>query len=242
MSLRLRDAAVERDGWREREFELELEEERAAGVLWTPLQGARPGIVLLGHGFTTGRRCHSLVPAARRLAGRCGLTAASLDMPVHGTRWHGAADASFEERHRAWAAQWRAGGYERIPREWQRLLAALRAGGDAPAGPVGYWGLSLATQYGVALLAREPGIDAAVLGLFGAGPLVARLAPDIRCPVAFIQQRDDELHARASTDALFEGLGSEDKRLLSSPGGHEAVPPAVYEEAVDFLARHLGSP
>lgn len=118
--------------------------------------------MLLGHGFTTDCRCHSLVPAARRLAGRHGLTAASLDMPVHGTRWRGAADASFEERHRAWTAQWRAGGYERIP--------------------------------------------------------------------------------RAATDALFEGLGSEEKRLLSSPGGHEAVPPAVYEEAVDLLARHLGAP
>ena len=97
-------------------------------------------------------------------------------------------------------------------------------------------------QFGLMLLAAEPRIEAAVLGLFGIGPVIAPAAEQLRCAVAFVQQRDDELYPRAATDALFERLGSPRKQHLSSPGGHDAVPAAGYEEAVGFLARHLSPP
>ena len=64
-------------------------------------------------------------------------------------------------------------------------------------------------------------------------------AERIRCPVAFVQQDDDELHPLASSQALFERIGAPEKQLLRSPGGHSAVPAETYEAAVDFMARHL---
>jgi fermentation-respiration switch protein FrsA (DUF1100 family) len=104
---------------------------------------------------------------------------------------------------------------------------------------VAYWGLSLGTQYGLAFLAHESTVRAAVLGLFGAGPVVSRYAARVRCPVLFLLQEQDELHPRDSVEALYVQLASEEKRLVSSPGAHAAVPVDVVRVAVEFIARKL---
>jgi pimeloyl-ACP methyl ester carboxylesterase len=106
-------------------------------------------------------------------------------------------------------------------------------------GPIAYWGLSLGTQFGLAFLAREEGVCAAVLGLFGAGPIVSRYAMSVRCPTLFLLQEGDELHPKASVEALFRQLASEEKQLVVSPGAHEAVPPGVVRSAVEFVTRRL---
>jgi predicted alpha/beta hydrolase len=105
-----------------------------------------------------------------------------------------------------------------------------------------WWGLSLATQYGVGVLAAEGRISAAVLGfsaLPAPGPRIEAYARAIRCPVFFIQQLDDEVADPARCAALFEAIGSADKALAASSGGHIEVRRAVFERAYDFLAAHL---
>jgi fermentation-respiration switch protein FrsA (DUF1100 family) len=95
------------------------------------------------------------------------------------------------------------------------------------------------------LAVAEPRIQVAVLGLMGlVGPTRFRMAadaPNLVCPVLFIQQWDDTLIPRDSILELFDAIGSRDKRLHASPGDHAAVPPEEFVFSARFLARHLAA-
>ncbi len=108
---------------------------------------------------------------------------------------------------------------------------------------IGYWGLSMGTILGLPFVAAEERVKAAVLGLMGAtGPTKERIAEDaprITCPVLFLVQWDDELFPTETAFALFDSIGSEDKRLHAAPGPHGAVPEEELAASEVFLARHL---
>jgi len=106
--------------------------------------------------------------------------------------------------------------------EWRAVLGALQADGHAP-GSVGFVGFSLGAAIGVPLIASEPRITAAVLGLVGQHGLVDDAAR-ITVPVQLVVQWDDELVARGDALALFAAIGSSVKRLHVNPGGHAHVP------------------
>jgi len=118
------------------------------------------------------------------------------------------------------------------------VLGALQADGHAP-GSVGFVGFSLGAAIGVPLIASEPRITAAVLGLVGQHGLVDDAAR-ITVPVQLVVQWDDELVARGDALALFAAIGSSVKRLHVNPGGHAHVPAYERESAERFLADHLG--
>ena len=103
-------------------------------------------------------------------------------------------------------------------------------------GPVGFWGLSQGARVGLPLLAAEPRVDAAVLGLAD-GPLSS--APLVTAPVLFYVQSDDDLVDPDACRALFAALGSADKTLVENPGGHLDLPRASVEESAAWLDRRL---
>ena len=110
-------------------------------------------------------------------------------------------------------------------------------------GPVGWWGLSMGTILGLPVVAAEPRISVAVLGLMGlTGPSKDRLRTDaaaLTCPLLFLVQWDDELFARERAFDLFTEFGTTDKRLHANPGTHIQVPAEEFVGSVEFLARHL---
>jgi fermentation-respiration switch protein FrsA (DUF1100 family) len=61
----------------------------------------------------------------------------------------------------------------------------------------------------------------------------------LACPILFIQQWHDQMVPRRDAFALFDALGSIDKRLHAHPGEHAAVPAEELLFSVEFLARHL---
>lgn len=123
--------------------------------------------------------------------------------------------------------------------EWQATIDALTGlewiGAD---GPIWYWGVSLGTSLGLPLVAAEPRITAAVLGLMGDWNL-AEIAARVTVPFQFHLQWDDELVPRADGLALFEAFGSAEKTLHVNPGRHSDTPRFEADSCEHFFARHL---
>ena len=231
-------------GVMERRLEVECRGRRVPGIVWTPegAEGPRP-IVLLGHGGSLHKRARYILSLARRLVRHLGFAAAAIDGPVHGDRAsHDPDDVERvrEEFRRDWA---RPEATDEMIGDWKATLGALQTQPEIGAGPVGYWGLSMGTIYGLPFVAAEPRVVVAVLGLMGVmGPTGGRLAEDakrITCPVLFLQQWDDELVPRDRALELFDSLGSCDRRLHVHPGKHVEVPPEEMEASERFLALHL---
>jgi fermentation-respiration switch protein FrsA (DUF1100 family) len=103
--------------------------------------------------------------------------------------------------------------------------------------------LFVGTILGLPVVAAEPKISVAVLGLMGiTGPTKNRLEQDaalVRCPVLFLVQWDDELVPRDRAFELFSALEARDKRLHANPGSHVEVPVEEFRASEQFLARTL---
>ena len=123
-----------------------------------------------------------------------------------------------------------------------RLVAVVRSLDAVPSvlarhdGPVGFWGLSQGCRLGLPLLAAEPRIAAAVLGLAD-GPIGS--APLVTASVLFYVQADDELVDPDACRALFDALGAADKTLVENPGGHLDLPRTSVEESARWLDDRL---
>jgi dienelactone hydrolase len=121
--------------------------------------------------------------------------------------------------------------------EWQATLDALLEL-DGLAGPVGYWGISMGGGIGVPLVADEPRITAAVLGLAG-HEILLEAAGRISVPVEFLLQWDDEMVGRDEGLTLFDAFASREKTLHANPGPHAGVPTFELESSTRFFTRHL---
>jgi len=231
-------------GVRERRFELAVRDRRVPGLLWTPqdARGPRP-LVLIGHGGSLHKRSDYVLALARRLVRHRSWAAAAIDGPVHGDRRpDGGLDpqAVNGDFRKAWEET---GSTDAMVEDWRATREALAALPEVGDGPLGYWGLSMGTIFGLPFVAAETRVRVAVLGLMGAvGPTAKRLADDaarLDCPVLFLLQWDDELVPRQRALELFGAIGSRDKRLHAHPGRHVAVPPEEFSASEEFLAAHL---
>ncbi len=213
--------------------------------VWKPAGPSR-GIVLACHGGSGHKQSPAIVAIASTLT-RSGLAVLAIDGPVHGERrldgdmTAPTAIASFHEA-------WRAGvGRLDIGEDFSAALDELTKDPTFAALPVGYIGVSMGTAYGIPLLARDRRIEAAAIGMWSmtdpeSGHL-ADYARLVRCPVWFTQQWNDEYCDRAGTAALFDAIGSADKRLVASPGPHRALEGERLADATAFIAqRLLGTP
>ncbi len=235
---------IRRHGVRERRFDVECEGRTVPGLAWEPeAPGAARPLVLIGHGGTNHKGSDYVRTLARRLARQHGFASAAIDGPVHGDRSPVDVDDADLVRaafRRAWE---RPEASDEMVADWRAALGALSGPGGVASGPVGYWGLSMGTIFGLPLVAAEPRIEVAVLGAMGVtGPSAERLERDaarVRCPVLFLVQWDDELIPRESALALFDALGAKDKRLHAHPGPHTGIPAEEFLASQDFLARFL---
>ncbi len=244
MSLDWIGAATTARGVTERRFDLQRADRTIPGVLWEP-EDRKPEtpLVLLGHGGSGHKRQDYILAVARRLARR-GMAAVAIDGPVHGDRRrNGSSDGTAEmvEFSRMWRDD--PAMTDAMVADWRATLDALQSPAVLGAGPVGWWGLSMGTILGLPVVAAEPRISVAVLGLMGlTGPTKDRLRADaaaVTCPLLFLVQWDDELFARERAVELFTEFATADKRMHANPGTHVQVPPDEFDVSVEFLARHL---
>ncbi len=234
---------------RERRFTLVRDGRTVPGVLWTPRQGAGPWpLVLIGHGGSGSKDEGYVVTIGRGLATTHRVAAAAIDGPVHGDRRNDP-DATPILVIAQFAQLWAGDGEtmtDTMVADWRAVLGTLLELPELRGGPVGWWGVSMGTILGLPLVAADPRISAAVLGLMGlTGPTRARIerdAPRVRCPVLFLVQWDDEMFRREDALALWDALGSSDKRLHAHPGPHGALPSEAFESSVAFLVARLRAP
>jgi dienelactone hydrolase len=232
-------------GVRERRFDVELGERTVPGLLWTPEGDDHPRpVVMLGHGASGSKSQDYVVALARGLVRHRGLCAVAIDGPVHGDRRadRGKVDGlPFADFVARWSAD--PALIDDMVADWRATLDAVQALPEVTAGPCGYWGLSMGTIFGLPVVAAEPRVTVAVLGLMGiAGPTQDRFsadAPTVRCPLLFIVQWHDELFRRDLAFDLFDAFGSGDKRMHVSPGMHAEVPAEEFEASARMLAEHL---
>ncbi|MFJ6676075.1 dienelactone hydrolase family protein [Actinosynnema sp. NPDC091369] len=223
------------------------------GVLWTPAEssGPRP-LVLIGHGGGGHKKGWDVVSRAFPYVTSCGFAVAAIDAPGTGDRpAHpeirrlvaaiGEREAAGEPFGPAWPALNDTVAAELVP-DWRTTLDALQElDSVGEGGPVGYYGLSQGGEMGIRLIAAEPRITAAVLGLVGSDWL-ADTAARITIPVEFLLQWDDEGTPRDSVLKLFDALGSAEKTLHANPGGHFRVPAFEIDSSIRFFTRHLRGP
>jgi pimeloyl-ACP methyl ester carboxylesterase len=219
-------------------------------VLWSPadITCTRP-LVLLAHGGGQHKKAPGMLARADRYVTACGFAVAAIDAPGHGDRPRTEQDerimADIRERMAAGEpigpqiARDNAGRAARAVPEWQATLDALQdLDCVGTGGPVGFWGVSLGSAIGVPLVAAEPRITAAVLGLAGHETL-AEAAARITVPVEFLLQWDDELIPRDSGLALFDAFASREKTLHANSGRHMDLPRFELDTSARFFARHL---
>jgi dienelactone hydrolase len=239
----------------ERGFEIEVAGEKVPGIIWAPegAKGQRP-LLLQGHGGTQHKRTEGVLSRARSLARHRGYAVVAIDAPGHGDRTtpeqQAAAQAAIAERMRnreqtrppeemrAMAER----SLKAVP-EWKATLDAVQKLDYVGNGPVGYWGVSMGTAIGVPLLASEPRIKAAVLGLAGLRPGsedMEKAAHSITIPLLFVFQWHDQLVSREAGLALFDAFASREKTMHINPGGHTGIPAFERESYESFYLRHLG--
>lgn len=245
---------TEHDGVSERLFELEVGDESVPGVIWSPI-GLHPGrpILLMGHGGGQQKKYPGIVSQAHKYVTSLQVTAVAIDAPGHGDREPSELDLDFVAKLRKLASQGESVGelvadqnarlaQIAVP-EWQATLdAVLELDSTGGSGPVGYWGVSMGGAIGVHLIAEEPKIKTAVIGLVGLIPTdhaLAKAAARASIPIEFVLQWHDQLVPRETSLALFDSFGSRGKVLHANPGGHTEIPPFERESWERFLAWHL---
>ena len=220
----------------ERGFDLSVDGHAVPGVYWQPPGGA-DRLVLLGHGGTTHKKVEYIQHIAQLLADR-GIASFSIDGPGHGERATEDLTAAPDAFAKAWAAE---GGTQTVIADWGAALDFIEA--EEGTRSTGWWGLSMGTMMGLPVTASDDRIKVALLGLMGTwGPNkddLQRLAPDVRCPVRFLVQWDDEIVPRDTCIELFGMLGSEKKTMHVNPGAHSAVPVFEITASADYLANYL---
>lgn len=220
------------------------------GVLWAPegAAGTRP-LILMGHGGGQHKKAPGIVARAHRFVAGGGFAVAVVDAPNHGERPKDEefVRAAAENRARMGAGEDAAVLVAALHdllagqavAEWRAVITAVQELDHVGAGPVGYWGVSMGCGLGVPLLAAEPRIRAAVLGLLGVHGL-AETAARVTAPVQFLLQWDDDRVQRGQGLALFDALASAEKTLHANPGTHGEIPGFETDSSLWFFARHLG--
>jgi plasmid stabilization system protein ParE len=127
---------------------------------------------------------------------------------------------------------------ERAVPEWRAVIDALQSLPEiGTRAPIGFQGMTLATEIGIRLAVADDRIAAATFGGVFACDALLDLARRVTIPVEILLPWDDAEVGGDCGLALFVAFGSEDKSLHVLPGSHFRVP----VERIDtrFFARHL---
>ena len=250
-SLRWLGEPISEGGVTECRFGLERESGIVPGILWTPTQHDRPvPLVLMGHGGSGHKRADRQLLLGRRFAGVSQMAAVAIDGPYHGDRVAEQLDRrQYQERLAAMGVDKVTDG---MVDDWGATLDALSQLEAINADRIAYIGFSMGTRFGLPYVAAAGDrLRCAALGKNGMrqassmtaaaamAPRFERDAPQIKVPVLFHLQWDDELFPRDGQFELFDLIGTRDKRLIAFPGPHGTSAPEAVDAWCAFVTHHL---
>lgn len=138
--------------------------EDVPAILWLSARPApRRPLVLLGHGGGMHKQSPYSDRLGNWLAGGPGFACLAIDLPFHGerTRPREVGLSALARRGRMGLDGWRernAGATGQAVADWRAAIDAAQESDETSYGPVGYFGLSMGTRFGVPLIAAEPRI------------------------------------------------------------------------------------
>lgn len=233
--------ATDRKGQATTEFFIEVPDRGlVTGALWQARVNRHRTLICMGHGASGNRYQAPVSELAIRFTQELGVPVLSLDGPVHGLRQQGKGgrEAFFPHYQRAECI-------DEMREDWNIAIASVRHYLAQPIENFAYFGLSMGSIFGIPLIASRQDFRVAALGLIGArkdalhGNEILDAAQQIRCPVLFLMQLEDELFDRDSCLNVFDSLSSTDKRLHANPGLHPQIPAEEIDYTYQFIARHI---
>lgn len=246
------------DGVMQRDFSVEADGQSVPCVLWAPADARGPrNLIVMGHGGSQHKKTENIRVRALDYARRLGWATVVADAPDHGDRisredaarlarevgarvtgqaTEAPSDmakrfSQMEKRSRQAAAEWKV-----------MLDAVQQLDFIGENQPVGYWGVSMGTAFGVPFVAAEPRISCAVFGLAGlrAGTTyLEEAAGRVTVPVQFVFQWDDAVASREGGIDLFNAFASKEKTMHINPGGHMDIPNFERTAWYEFFTRHM---
>jgi len=222
-----------------REFRIQRADSRdITGALWLP-QSSVEGKTLIccGHGASGDRYQAPISHLAERFVD-AGFPVLSLDGPVHGLRkvGDGGRKAFFPEYQRD-------NSLVDMTNEWAFAVEQIKAA--TGAGNLAYFGLSMGSLFGIPFIASRTDVTVAAIGLMGVQPdfphgeTLLENAAQIKCPILFLMQLEDELFNRQGCLDVFDAFASKDKRLHANPGLHPEVPAEEIDFTFEFMLAHI---
>lgn len=224
-------------------FDLSVQDDRRVvpATFWNAERAAErpPALVLLQHGGPLHKRHEMVDGLARSIRARTGAAVLLIDGPIHGRRR--ADQPELMEMLGIFKRYWHEdAGIDPMVADWRLALDAVLDRGWADPARVAWFGMSMGTAYGIPVCAADDRIKAAAIGMWGTDwGQDARLIADARrmkTPVLFQIKSEDEIFSTRGQRALFDALGSPDKRLSTFPGGHSVSAPGQLDQLLDFVA------
>jgi len=228
---------------RVREFTLTVEGRSVPARVWSSNPGAGPApLVLVGHGGSGHKASQLVIDIAEPLVRHHGFVVAAIDGPVHGARRAVFDDgvAVRQEFRDLWATGQSIDG---MVNDWLAVIDVLSNLPEVDTEAIGWYGISMGTAYGLPLVAANPKIKAAVLGMWGTSRVASeRLvvdAADIHCHVLFQQKAADEFFTAQGQSELFDAIASPNKIHRLYPGLHTDPKDDQLRDIEAFLVQHL---
>jgi len=227
------------------EFSVEMPFGNVPVALWKPLKAAgRRPVILVGHGGSQHKSAAPVQEIASVFVRQHGFIVVAIDGPIHGARREELVIGP--ERQREFLSMWMRD--TRIPQmvaDWCAVIDVISGREDVDANSIAWCGVSMGTAYGLPLLAADKRIRAAVIGMWGAdypnSAELAKLAPNVGCPILFQQKWNDQIFSRQGQLELFDLLGSKSKWLKVYMGPHGPLVTEQIEDLERFLVYQLGS-
>jgi len=214
------------------------------GALWLPADDTPKALILVGHGGSRHKREETTLEVIAAIVEQHGMAAAAIDGPLHGSR-RGDRSPDPGATQKDFLDLWETpgNGIADMVADWQVSLTALLDLPELTSVPVGYYGVSMGTAFGLPLVAADSRITAAVLGMWGNNysnsQILVDKAADVSCPVLFLHKSEDNFFTLDGALEIYEALAG-DKRFLMNEGPHVPATEEQIEASMRFFEGVFG--